>query len=185
MNIPSEIDVLKLVCNKLEKAEISYMLTGSFASNFYATPRMTRDIDIVIELSKLDTEKLCSIFQKDFYIDRDAIFDAIDCRGLFNIIHNDSVYKIDFIVRKEAEYRKTEFLRRRKVELSNIPIWIVSPEDLIISKLFWAKDSSSEMQIKDIENLLQSVEALDKGYLNSWIKKLNLDSVFEKVGSYE
>lgn len=185
MNIPSELDVLKLVCKKLDNAEISYMLTGSFASNFYATPRMTRDIDIVIELSRFESQKLCSLFQDEFYIDKDAIVDAIERQGMFNIIHNDSVYKIDFIVRKEEEYRKVEFHRRRRIELGSIPIWIVSPEDLIISKLFWAKESSSEMQIKDIENLLQSLETLDKGYLEDWIKKLNLGSVYQKVNNYE
>ena len=81
MNIPTEVDVLKLVCSKLEKAEIPYMLTGSFASNFYVTPRMTRDIDIVIEISKFDTQKLCTLFQNDFYIDQDAILDAIERQG--------------------------------------------------------------------------------------------------------
>ena len=45
-----ETEVLKLVCKTLDESNIPYMLTGSFAANFYATPRMTRDIDLVIEI---------------------------------------------------------------------------------------------------------------------------------------
>jgi len=68
------------------------------------------------------------------------------------------------------------------VVFDGIPVWIVSPEDLIISKLFWAKDSLSELQIKDIKNLLVSITDLDEKYLNQWIQKLDLRIPYEKVG---
>jgi len=145
---------------------------------------MTRDIDIVIEVSKPDIERFFQVFQKDFYIDSDAVHEAIDHQSMFNIIHNDSVYKIDFIIRKNAEYRHTEFQRKQQVMLNEVPVWIVAPEDLILSKLFWAKESSSEMQIKDIQNLLLSVQNLDKDYLHTWIQKLHLGSIYEKVSSH-
>ena len=77
---------------------------------------------------------------------------------MFNIIHNQSIFKIDFIIRKNtSSYRNTEFQRRRRLELDDTQIWIVSLEDLIISKLFWAKESFLEMQIRDINNLLISI----------------------------
>ena len=72
-----ELDVLKLVCQRLEQVHIPYMLTGSFAANFYVVPRMTRDIDIVIELHKPEVDKFFRIFQNDFYIDKDSIRDAV------------------------------------------------------------------------------------------------------------
>ncbi|NGX58874.1 MAG: hypothetical protein KR126chlam3_00015 [Chlamydiae bacterium] len=176
-----ELDVLKFVCHRLEQANIPYMLTGSFAANFYVVPRMTRDIDIVIEIHKPDIEKLFLIFQKDFYIEKDAIHEAIEHQGMFNIIHNESVLKIDFIVRKEASYRHTEFQRRQQIQLDDSSIWIVSPEDLIISKLFWAKDSLSEMQQKDVENLLLSLKNLNIEYIHEWVEKLGLNHIYEKV----
>lgn len=176
-----ELDILKLVCHRLEQIDIPYMLTGSFAANFYAVPRMTRDIDIVIEIHKLDINKLLQIFQKDFYIAKDSISEAIEHQGMFNIIHNDSVFKVDFIIRKNAHYRKTEFQRRRQIKLGDAPIWIVAPEDLIISKLFWAKDSLSEMQLKDVKNLLLTLQNLDKEYLYQWVEKLDLNHIYQKV----
>lgn len=64
-------------------------------------------------------------------------------------------------------------------------IWIVSPEDLIISKLYWAKDSLSEMQIKDVKNILGTLHQLDHQYICDWVKKLKLEFIYEKVTAHE
>jgi hypothetical protein len=176
-----ELEILKLVCNKLDLVDIPYMLTGSFAANFYAVPRMTRDIDIVIEIHQKDINKLIQIFKDDFYIERDSISEAIKYQSMFNIIHNNSVLKVDFIILKDATYRDLEFQRRRQVQFNDISLWIVSPEDLIISKLFWAKDSFSQMQLNDVKNLLASIKQLDHLYINKWVKILELKEIYERV----
>jgi len=181
MQPSTELNILKLVCHRLEKADILYMLTGSFAINFYAVPRMTRDIDIVIEIRESEIEPLFQLFQHDFYVDKDAIREAIDHQGMFNIIHNNSVFKIDFIIRKDTIYRHTEFQRRRQIQLDDQRIWIVSPEDLILSKLYWAKESSSELQLRDIRNLFSNIQNLEYEYIYKWIEKLGLTSIYEKV----
>lgn len=178
-----EIEVLKQVCKNLENADLPYMLTGSFAGNFYAVPRMTRDIDIVIEIFQSDCEKIYQVFKNDFYIDKDAISDAIKQHGMFNIIHNESVFKVDFIIRKDSEYRRTEFQRKQRAKFDENEIWIVSPEDLIISKLYWAKDSFSEMQIKDVKNLQNSLVNLDTDYIKKWVHILELKSIYQQVES--
>ncbi len=77
--------------------------------------------------------------------------------------------------------RNTEFQRRKQVDLDGIPIWIVSLEDLIISKLFWAKDSLSELQLRDVKNLLSSIKTIGKKYISNWIHKLGLDSIYAKA----
>ena len=88
---------------------------------------------------------------------------------------------VDFIVKKSSVYRKTEFERRRKVKFGNITLWIASIEDIIISKLFWAKESLSEMQLNDVKNLYNSSYEIDTNYLESWINKLNLNAVYKMV----
>ena len=182
--MPIEINLLKLVCSQLDAHGIPYMLTGSFASNFYAVPRMTRDIDIVIALQMKESEKIFQIFHKDFYIDKNSIDHAIKYQSMFNIIHNEYAFKIDFIVRKDDAYRLVEFNRKKKFTLDDTFLWIVSPEDLIISKLYWAKDSLSEIQMKDIKNLLMTLDQLDHEYINEWVNKLNLETLYEKVGAH-
>jgi hypothetical protein len=94
-------------------------------------------------------DALVSAFSTDFYIDEDAARLAIKSQQMFNLMHLDSAIKVDLIVRKNSEYRQTEFERRKSVEFAEISTWITSREDLILSKLVWARDSGSEMQLRD------------------------------------
>ncbi len=177
----NEYDVLKIVADRLESAGIPYMVTGSIANNFYSMPRMTRDIDIVVQIAFSDVEKVVSEFSHDFYIDRDQIINAVRSSRMFNVIHNEGVVKVDFIVRKDTEYRRIEFERRKEIAFEGTRLFVTSPEDLIISKLFWAKDTMSEMQLRDVSNLLKSVKNLDMSYINMWVSALGLKEVYEKA----
>lgn len=176
-----ELDVLKLVAERLTLAGIPYMVTGSIALNYYATPRMTRDIDIVVELSHDDINRIVEAFQDDFYADRAMIEDAVKTKRMFNIIHRRFVIKVDFVVRKDTDYRREEFARKRRVAVEDAALVLVAPEDLILSKLEWARDSRSERQLEDVRNLLTSVPDLDKDYLARWADRLNLGSLYREV----
>lgn len=177
----NELEVLKIVVKRLESAGVPYMITGSIAANFYTTPRMTRDIDIVIEIGENNIEVLFFLFSDDFYIDKDSIRNAICNKQIFNIIHKEGVVKIDFIIRKDKKYSKIEFSRKRSIVFEELKINVTSPEDLILSKLFWAKDTLSEMQIRDVRNLMKTVPDLDIKYIENWIKELELESIYGKV----
>ncbi len=152
--VENELDILRDVSRRLEAAGIGYMLTGSVAMNYYAQPRMTRDIDMVVALEETDVETFVSLFERDYYLDSRSIKRAIAGRSMFNLIHNNSVIKVDFIVLKPDAYRQEEFARRHRIALTDFQTWIVSREDLILSKLHWAKDSRSELQLRDVRNLL-------------------------------
>jgi hypothetical protein len=175
------LNVLELVAKRLEQSNIEYMISGSIAMNYYAQPRMTRDIDIVVELVLDDVKGLTALFMPDFYIDEEMVRNAIQNQGFFNIIHNELLVKIDFIVRKNAPYRQQEFLRRQRVKVDGFKAWIVSAEDLLLSKLVWAKESQSEMQLNDVRNLIASVHQLDWSYLNHWATELTITNMLSKV----
>ena len=181
MKIISESDIIKEIARRLDKAGISYMFTGSIATNFYTVPRMTRDIDIVIELKEADTDRVYNIFEKDFYIDKDMVLAAIKTERLFNIIHYHSVLKIDFIIRKNNQYRMEEFKRRKKIIFENVELYITAPEDLILSKLYWAKETMSELQLGDVKNLFKFVKGLDKDYLTKWANYLGIEEIYRKA----
>lgn len=177
----SEADIIKDVARRLDSAEIRYMFTGSIAANFYTVPRMTRDIDIVIELVETDIDRVIRLFEKDYLIDKSIVTTAIKEKQMFNIIHYQSVVKIDFIVRKENPYRLEEFSRRKMITFEDTKLYITAPEDLILSKLYWAKENMSELQLSDVRNLLKSVDALDKDYLKKWANYLGVDDIYEKM----
>lgn len=176
-----ELEVLKTVARRLDDLGIPYMLTGSMAVNYYAVPRMTRDIDVVVELSAGDADRLCDAFRGDFYVEPDAVRRAVAERGMFNLIHGASVIKVDFVVRKESAYRREEFERRRRVRVDDQALAVVAPEDLIISKLDWVRESRSEMQLADVRSLLACVSALDEAYLVRWTGRLGLEALYREV----
>ena len=163
--IETELDVLRDVSRRLQGAGIAFMLTGSVAMNYYAQPRMTRDIDLVISLNETQIEQFVHLFEKDYYFDRKTVAHAISQRRMFNLINSEAVIKVDCVVLKRDIYHQEEFARRRQITLGDFETWIVSREDLILSKLFWAKDSKSEMQLGDVRNLLSS--DCDMEYLRS------------------
>jgi predicted nucleotidyltransferase len=174
----NELDILGDITKRLSEGGIEYMLTGSLAMNYYAHPRMTRDIDLVVALGPKDVDMVVALFENDYYVPRNAVSRAITNESLFNLIHNESIIKVDCIIRKNTEYRRLEFERRRQVDFDDLRVWIVSKEDLIISKLYWAKDSHSEFQLRDVRNLLKS--GYDATYLQTWTGKLGLDSLLRE-----
>jgi len=175
-----EIAALLDVVSRLERADIPYMLTGSMARNYYAVPRMTRDIDFVAALVLRDIARLAEAFPEgEFYRSDDSIREAILHQSSFNLIHLATMVKVDVMIRKREEYRLEEFTRRQRVEIEEQSVWIVSKEDLILSKLEWARDSASERQLEDVKLLLAS--GYDAAYLQAWAEKLHLTSILTRV----
>ena len=168
----SEYDILCDVTNRLESAGVAFMLTGSMAMGFYGTPRMTRDIDLVIAIDIHDTETIVDLFESDYYVERSAVVNAIARRSIFNLIHQNSLIKVDCVILKTEPYRQEEFARRRQIQAEGFKTWIVSREDLILSKLYWAKDSRSELQLRDVRNLLSG--GCDMDYINIRAKTLGV-----------
>jgi hypothetical protein len=175
----TELDVLRLVSDRLSAHGLSFMLTGSFALAYYATPRMTRDLDIVVALDERDVAALVAAFESDFYIDADAARAAVVSERMFNLMHLESGVKIDFIVRKSSEFHQVEFARRQSVTIAGIRTWIVSAEDLILSKLLWALDSNSELQRRDIRQLL--AVAIDIDYIRKWAPELGVTTLLNEL----
>ncbi len=87
------------------------------------------------------------------------------------------------IVRKDTSYRETEFARRRIIEIADTRVAIVSPEDLLLSKLVWKKASRSELQQRDVVHLVQSVPKLDWSYMERWAATLDVTKDLEEVRS--
>ncbi len=156
-------------------------MAGSVALSLYAEPRMTRDVDLVVELGPSDTARIVDALGPEFEVDADRIRDAITARSMFNAIHTAAVVKLDIIVRKPGAYREMEFRRRRRAEIDGAPMWVVSPEDLVLSKLDWARDSRSEVQLRDVQKLIKAQPSLDWTYIQEWATRLGLLELIREV----
>lgn len=169
------IDLLKQVCQKLEIQNIMYMLSGSLALNAYIIPRMTRDIDLVIKIKEEQIPLFLKSFENDFYCYPPSVLEGVQNKGMFNFINHATGIKIDFIVCKNNDFRETEFNRRQQTDVFGFDTWIVTIEDLILSKIIWIQELQSEKQIEDIKNLCLIPE-IDFFYIKSWIEKLKLNT---------
>jgi hypothetical protein len=176
--VNSELEVLRDVVARLESAGIAYMLTGSVAMAVYAEPRMTRDIDIVVELAPPDARRMVELFSPDYYVSDEAVGSAIAARGLFNLFHLGRLVKVDLIVRKEDEFQRHAFSRRLRHDLGGFVAPVIGKEDLILAKLLWAALTDSEFQLRDVRKLLAS--GVDKTYLDRWSLTLGVDALLQR-----
>lgn len=162
--------LLKLVVSRLENLEIPYVLTGGVAVSFWGFPRTTHDIDIIIEINASEIERIVDVFKKDFYISRESMKEMLEYGTSFNIIHFKTGLKVDFWpVDRKDPYRISEFKRALKKKIFDKKISIISPEDLILTKLQWYRESESTRHLEDIESIFK-VSKLDLDYIKKWAK---------------
>src|SRR5436190_21073220 len=102
----NEIDIVRDISKRFEQVHIPYMLTGSMAMNYDAQPRMTRDIDVVIAIASDDVDRVAALFRPDYYVSEQSIRESLAHESIFNLIHQESVIKVDCIIRKSSEYRR-------------------------------------------------------------------------------
>lgn len=118
------------------------MLTGSIVSSIQGEPRLTHDIDIIVSCNVSILKQLGSHFsQQEFYFDDAAVRDAVASNGMFNVIEIASGDKIDFWLLTDSPFDESRFTRKTTIQLFGEPVWISTPEDTILAKLFWAKKS--------------------------------------------
>ena len=134
--------------------------------------------DVVAALDSNDIDTIADLFGSAYYLATKAITHAIAHESVFNLIHNETIIKVDCIVRKSSKYRRLEFERRRIITIQDFDLWVTSKEDLIISKLDWARDSRSELQLRDVGNLLAM--GYDSSYLEQWTRELGLFELWQE-----
>jgi hypothetical protein len=175
------IRVLHDITARFETLEIPYMLTGSMALFHYAVYRMTADIDVVLELKERRAQLLIDNLEPDYYVPHNSMRRAIEAQRMFNVLHQGTAFKVDCVLRKSTPFHKAAFDRRKTEDFYGRPVYIITAEDLVISKLEWAADSRSEKQLTDVKNLLRN--ELDIEYIKSWTTKMDLDDLFQEIKS--
>jgi hypothetical protein len=170
-------DFLRRLVTVLDRIQIPYMVTGSFASSAHGRVRATEDIDVVIAPNPEQLRELIAEFPADrYYADKDAALEALRQQSQFNIIDVESAWKADLIIRKEREFSRTEFERRHAYLINGLQVYIATAEDVLIAKLEWARSGGSERQIEDAVGIIEGQgDALDIAYVERWVRELGLD----------
>ncbi len=168
----------------LEEIGVLYAVSGSVAGSAHGAPRSTRDADLIADIRPEHIAPLVARLSDDFYIDAEMIADAIARRASFNVIHYDSSFKIDIFVQAPATARSAELARRQRGSVNGLPVYLVSPEDLILAKLDWFRQGGevSEVQWRDVLGVIDvQGEALDRAYLRDQAEQRGLADLLEKA----
>jgi len=177
-------DFFRSVIEALESLEIPYFVTGSLATAWFGEPRLTLDVDIVVEILIDKVDAICQKFPApEFYCSATAVREAVQRRRQFNIIQPASGWKADIVITKNSDFDKSRFERRRRVSWNGIvDVWFSSPEDVIVKKLDFFREGNSEKHLRDIAGVLKiQGPNIDVPYIESWIQKLNLQDEWRLV----
>jgi len=163
--------LLREIAEILKKLDIPYIITGGIAVVVWGRPRFTADIDIVIELKSSKLDRLAGELlkvDKDVYVDKPMMQKALLNKGEFNFIHSGSGLKVDFWILKNDAFDRERMRRRIKKNIAGTDIYLTTPEDLILIKLLWYKESESTRQLEDIVSVLKIQENLDMQHIRKW-----------------
>jgi len=172
----SSAPVFRELVSALDQSGIPYMVVGSFASNLFGDSRGTQDIDIVVSANDEQVRALLDAFPKtQYYFDLNAALEACRHKSMFNILDMERGWKIDVIFQKPGAYHEQAFRRRSPAQIDGVDIVALTPEDVILSKLLWAKMGDSLLQIKDVAGVLKVQQhSLDHPYIEKWVAELGL-----------
>jgi len=132
------VAVTLLVIEALEELNVPYLIGGSLASAVHGVARATADADLVADLRLEHAEQLAQTLGDAFYVDAESIRDAICHRSSFNVIHLETMFKVDVFVRKQRPFDRAQFERCEAQVVATDPertAYVASPEDTVLTKL--------------------------------------------------
>jgi len=175
-------EVVGLVVDALEGAGLAYMVAGSFASNLHGKPRMTQDADVVLDADEVAVARLIGLLGDAFYASTDAAREAVRYRTMFNVIHLETAFKVDLVVKKERPFSDEELRRRSSGPLAGREVPFATAEDTVLAKLEWARKGDSARQYEDASGVVEvQDERLDWPYLERWADALGVRDLLDRA----
>ena len=181
------IEVTLIVTGVFEKLGVPYLIGGSLASTLYGMVRTTQDSDIIAEMRLEHIQPFVSALEADFYIDQQMIADSIQRNSSFNIIHHDTMFKVDVFIPRPRPFLESQLARARRQTFTfekEVSAKFASPEDTILSKLEWYRMGGevSDRQWRDILGVLKTqAGGIDLEYLREWAKELKVGDLLERA----
>jgi hypothetical protein len=185
--LPEPIAVTIKVTSVLEKLGIPYLIGGSLASTLYGMVRTTQDSDIITEMRREHILPFVASLQNEFFMDEEMIAESIQRNSSFNIIHRETMFKVDVFIPRPRPFHQSQLARTQRQTFSADPevsAIFSSAEDTILSKLEWYRlgGEVSERQWRDVLGVLKTrAGALDLDYLRKWAKELKVSDLLERA----
>ena len=188
MSHPDLLTALRPVVISLQRMNVRYYVGGSVASSVYGVGRTTLDVDLVAELSLEHIASLVEDLKDAFYISENMVRDAVKHQSCFNVIHLETMFKVDIFIPKTRQYDRSAIRRIRKDTLgfgdSELETYVASPEDVVLNKLEWYRkgDEVAQRQWDDVIGVLKiQAKNLDFDYMQKWAEELNVSDLLDRA----
>lgn len=187
---PHDIELfaaVRAVVRALDQLGVDYFVGGSIASGIHGEPRQTVDADIVAALAGRQAAPLVELLRPQFYADLPSILAATENQSSFNLIHLETMVKVDIFVTWRTDFGRVQLSRRVRRALDTpepVEFYVATPEDTVLAKLQWyrAGGETSDRQWRDVLGVLKvQAEALDRAYLRDWAARLSLANVLRRA----
>ncbi len=185
--ISDPLNALLDVVGILADLHIPYAVGGSVASSIFGEPRASADADLIAEISQAQLSGLLARLEGAYYVSEDAARDATRRHSSFNIIHLDTMYKVDIFVAGPSQMDREQLRRRVRVALTAAPdtdAFVTAAENLVVRKLDWFRQSGelSDRQWRDVLGILKiQAGALDMSYLRQNAQEAGLQALLDRA----
>ena len=174
------------VVHALERLHLDYLVGGSLASSLHGVPRSTQDADLVVDLPRERVADLIAALGSAFYVAEEAALSAVDRAAAFNVIHLETMFKVDLFILPDAPGARLEMSRRERHEIGEAgqALWFASAEDTVLQKLVWYRLGRrvSDRQWRDLVDVLRVQGArLERAYLARQAEELGLTELLDEA----
>lgn len=178
----TSLESVAAVIDALNRLPIAYMLVGSFSSNAYGIPRMTKDADFVVQLGQTPVSVLVDHLGSEFRLDPQVTFETITATVRYRIEHTTTGFTIEFFELSPDPHDQQRFARRRKATLLGRTVFLPTAEDVIVTKLRWSKGGNRRKDVEDVENVIAvQRDALDLDYIRRWCDQHATRELFDRL----
>jgi hypothetical protein len=165
---------------------IPVMVVGSLSCNFYGIPRSTNDADLVVQLEAGQLSELARRLTPTFRLDPQPGFETITGTSKYQLEVADQTFFVELFALSEDEHDRERFSRRRQESMKGHPIWLPTPEDVIVMKLRWYERGGRSKDWEDTRSVMAvQIDKLDWPYIESWCdrhgSRKHLDEVRKAV----
>ena len=166
------------VADALEAGSVAYVLSGSFASNYYGIPRSTKDADFVVQVPGALGEDFATRLGEDFVLDPQWSFETNTLTFRQPLRHRGRGFKVELFALSQDAHDQARFQRRRTAPLLGRHLWLPSPEDVIVTKLRWGRGKDKD-DARDV--MAVQARSLDWSYIRGWCSRHGTLALLEQI----
>lgn len=174
--------IIRRVLDSLDELEVPYVLVGSFASNIYGQARSTRDADLVVQGPLGQVSALMRKLGSEFSRDPQIQFETVTGTRKTVIVHKPTKFEVEVFELSDDPHDQIRFARRRQARIYGGDSWVLTPEDVLVTKLKWLHRANRTKDLLDVQHVIGvQADSLDWTYIERWCDEHGSRQLLEKI----